>query len=106
MFARRVYTRLKPDSVVEFTQRLETEIIPLLRKQNGFQDENTFMGPGGKEAFALSLWTRAEDVEAYNRRPLCRHGEDHVRRDRGSPLVETCDVANFTFHKTASMQLA
>ena len=37
MVARRVYMRLKPDSVVEFTQKLETEIISLLPKQNGFQ---------------------------------------------------------------------
>ena len=49
MFARRVYMRLKPDSVAEFTQKLETEIIPLLRKQNGFQDEITFVSPGGKD---------------------------------------------------------
>ena len=67
MFARRVYMHLKPNSVAEFTQKLNLEIIPLLRKQNGFQDEITFVSPGGKEAFALSLWDRAEDAEAYNR---------------------------------------
>ncbi len=46
MFARRVYMRLKPDSVAEFTRKLEAEIIPLLRKQNGFQDEITFVSRG------------------------------------------------------------
>src|SRR5712671_4060552 len=67
MFARKVHMHLKPNSLAEFTQRLEMEIIPLLRKQTGFQDEITFVSPGGKEAFALSLWNRAEDAEAYNR---------------------------------------
>jgi len=56
MFARRVYIHLKPNSVAEFTQRLEKDILPLLRKQKGFQDEISFVGQGGKEAFAISLW--------------------------------------------------
>jgi len=75
MFARRVFMRLKPNSVAEFTQRFEMEIIPLLRKQNGFQDEITFVSAGGKEAFALSLWDRqrmpklttAELMQAWQR---------------------------------------
>ena len=46
MFARRVSMQLKPNSVAEFTQRIEKDILPLLRKQNGFQDEITFVGPG------------------------------------------------------------
>jgi hypothetical protein len=50
MFARRVLMHLKPNSAAEFTQRLEKEVIPLLRKQKGFQDEITFVAPGGREA--------------------------------------------------------
>ena len=106
MFARRVYMRLKPDSVAEFTQKLEAEIIPLLRKQDGFQDEITFVGLGGKEAFALSLWTRAEDAEAYNRGPYADVAKIMSTVIEGSPRVETFDVANSTFHKIASIQLA
>jgi len=106
MFARRVYMRLKPNSVPEFTLKLETEIIPLLRKQNGFQDEITFVNPGGKEAFALSLWTRAEDAEAYNRG--CYPGIAKILSAviEGSPRIETFDVVNSTFHKIASIQSA
>jgi len=51
MFARRVYMHLKPNTVADFTQKLEREIIPLLRKQKGFQDEISFIGHGGTEAF-------------------------------------------------------
>ena len=106
MFARRVYMRLKPDSVTEFTQKLETEIIPLLRKQNGFQDEITFVSPGGKEAFALSLWTRAEDAEAYNTGAYPGVAKIMSTLIEGSPRIETFDVANSTFHKIASVVLA
>jgi hypothetical protein len=58
MFARKVSMHLKPNSAAEFTQRLEKNIIPLLRKQKGFQDEITFLTTGGKDAFAISLWDR------------------------------------------------
>jgi len=58
MFTRRVSMHLKPNSVAEFTQSLEKDILPLLRKQKGFQDEITFVGQGGKEAFGISFWTQ------------------------------------------------
>jgi hypothetical protein len=97
---------LKANSVAEFTQKLETEIIPLLRKQNGFQDEITFVSPGGKEAFALSLWTRAEDADAYNRGSYAGVAKIMSTVIEGSPQVETFDVANSTFHKIACIALA
>ena len=50
MFARRVSMQLKPNSVVEFTQRIEKDVFPLLRKQTGFKDEITFIGPGETNA--------------------------------------------------------
>src|SRR2546426_128115 len=43
MFARTVRMQLKPNSVAEFTSVIEKEIIPLLRKQQGFRDEITFL---------------------------------------------------------------
>ena len=46
MFTRRVSIQLK-SSVAEFTQRIENDILPLLRKQKGFQDEITFVAAGG-----------------------------------------------------------
>ena len=45
MYARRVSLQLKPNSTAEFTQRLEKQVIPMLRKQNGFKDEITFVVP-------------------------------------------------------------
>ena len=56
MYARRVTLNLKPNSTVEFTQKLEKEIIPMLQKQKGFKDEITFVVPGRTDAFGISLW--------------------------------------------------
>ncbi len=101
MFARRVSMHLKPNSVAELTQRLEKEIIPLLRKQTGFQDEITFVAPGGKEAFGISLWDKAENAEAYNRGTYSEVTKILAKVVEGTPQVETYEVSNSTFHKIA-----
>jgi hypothetical protein len=103
MFARRIYMHLKLNSLTEFTHKVEMEIIPLLRKQSGFQDEITFVSPGGKEAFALSLWDKAEDAEAYNHGTYPTVAKIMAAVIEGSPRVETFEVANSTFHKIASL---
>jgi len=101
MFARKVYIHLKPYSIAEFTQRLEREVLPLLRKQKGFQDELAFVGQSGTEAFGISLWDTAENAEAYNRTTYAEVTKILATVVDGAPHVETYDVANSTFHKIA-----
>jgi len=93
---------LKSNSAAEFTQRLEKDILPLLRKQKGFQDEITFVSQGGREAFGISLWDKAENAEAYNRGTYPEVTKFLSTVVEGSPQVETYDVANSTFHKIAA----
>jgi hypothetical protein len=106
MFARRVYMHLKPNSVAEFTQRIEKDIVPLLRKQKGFQDEITFVGQSGKEAFAISLWDKAESAEGYNRGGYPEVAKILATVVEGAPQVETYEVANSTFHRVAAAATA
>ena len=101
MFARKVSMHLKPNSIAEFTQRIEKDILPLLRKQKGFQDEITFVGSTGTEAFGISLWDTAENAEAYNRGTYPEVTRLLERVVEGTPKVETYAVANSTFHKIA-----
>jgi hypothetical protein len=105
MFARKVSMHLK-GSVPEFTRALEREVIPLLRKQKGFQDEITFVAPGGKEAFGISLWARAEKAETYNRETYAEVAKAMAKVIDGTPQVETYEVANSTFHKIAAAAAA
>ena len=56
MFARKVSMHLKLDGAAEFKKKMESEVIPILRKQAGFLDEITFLYPSGKEVHAFSLW--------------------------------------------------
>jgi hypothetical protein len=106
MFARKVHMHLRPNSVAEFTQRLEKDVLPLLRKQKGFQDEITFVAQGGGEAFGISLWDKAEDAEAYNRGAYPEVTKFLAPVVDGTPRIETYSVANSTFHKIAAATAA
>jgi heme-degrading monooxygenase HmoA len=99
MYARRVSLHLKPNSVSEFTQKLEKDVIPMLRKQKGFQDEITFVTPTGKEAFGVSLWDNKENAEAYSRGSYVEVTQILAKLVEGTPQVDTYEVSNSTFHK-------
>jgi hypothetical protein len=55
MFARKVSVRLKSDTACQFIQKMENEIIPLLRKQKGFLDELSLISQSGREIYAYSF---------------------------------------------------
>src|SRR5213596_3197779 len=99
MFPRKVSMRLKPNSVTEFTKTLENEIIPLLRKQKGFQDEIAFVVPGGTEAVSVSLWDRKAQADAYHRSTYPAVLRALANVVEGTPQVHTYAVSNSTFHK-------
>lgn len=68
MFARTVRMHLKPNSVTQFTETMEKDVIPLVRKRPGFKDEVTFLpAEGSSEAVAISFWEKREKADAYQR---------------------------------------
>ena len=102
MFARRVAMILKPDTAAEFTQRLEEKILPILRKQKGFQDELTCISADGTKAFGLSLWDEKENAEAYARETYPEVAKVLADVIEGTPKIYTYSVSNSTFHKIAA----
>ena len=102
MFARNVSMHLKPNSVAEFTRTLDQEIIPLLRKQKGFQDEIVFVAPGGLEAIGISLWDKKEEADAYSRTTYQEVQKALAKVVEGTPQVHTYEVSNSTFHTIAA----
>ena len=67
MFARDVSIRLKPNTLQEFTVAFERDILPILRKQDGFRDQ--FMLAADASAphvDAISLWDTREQADAYD----------------------------------------
>ena len=106
MFARKVWMQLKPGSIAKFSLLVEQEIIPRLRKQNGFRDEITFFTPSKDDVFAISFWEKAEHAEAYNRETYPAVLKILSSLMEGSPRVETFEVVNSTFHKLAAVATA
>ena len=98
--------KLKPNSTAEFTQRLEKDVIPMLRKQGGFRDEITFVAPGGTDAFGLSLWDSKQNADSYDRGHYAEVTKILSKVVEGTPRVETYEVANSTFHKIAAAPTA
>jgi len=93
---------LKPNTRAEFTQTLEKEIIPLLRKQKGFQDEIAFVAAGGgTEVVAISLWDKKEDAEAYQRGSYPEVLKTLAKVVDGTPEVRNFEVTNSTLQKIA-----
>lgn len=102
MFARTVRMQLKPNSVAEFTLTVEKEVIPMLRKQQGFKDEITFVPADGKEAVAISLWEQRENAEAYSRGAYPEVLKAMAKVVEGTPQIQTSEVSNSTWHKIAA----
>src|SRR5688572_17815759 len=102
MFARTVRMQLKPNSVPEFTQLIEKEVIPMLRKQEGFRDEITFVPSEGKEAVGISLWEQKEYADAYHRAAYPAVLKAMAKVIEGTPQVQSSEVSNSTWHKIAA----
>ena len=102
MFARKVSMRLKADAAGLFLQKIEDEIIPLLRKQKGFLDELTLIPPGGKEVHAYSFWECSQDAETYDRTAFSEVTNLLAGLIDGPVRIHTYMVANSTFHKLAA----
>jgi hypothetical protein len=101
MFARNVSIHLKSNMLSDYTRTFEKDILPLLRKQNGFRDEITFAGPGGVDVTAISLWENKNHAEAYNTNTYPEVLNTMARFIDGTPKVQTSDVVTSTCHKIA-----
>ena len=99
MFARNVHMQLKPNSAAQFTQTLEKEVLPVLRKQEGFRDEVVFIAPGGKEAVAISFWQSKENADAYSRSAYPEVLKTLGKVVEGTPQLQTGEVSNSTIQQ-------
>jgi heme-degrading monooxygenase HmoA len=94
--------KLKANSTPEFNRLIESEILPLLRKQPGFRDEITFVAPERSEAVAISFWETKENCETYNRSGYPETLKIVSKVVEGTPKVETFELSNSTLHKLAA----
>jgi hypothetical protein len=65
MFTHRVQIDLKPDSFTELSRKIQSEIMPALRLQQGFCDGVTVIAPERSTATEDTRWKTKADAEAY-----------------------------------------
>lgn len=99
MFARRISIHLKPNTLAEFSKTLDQQIVPLLRKQKGFQDEITFAAPGATDVLAISLWDNKQNADAYDTSAYKDVVKMLDKVTDGTPKVGTTEVLSSTFHQ-------
>jgi heme-degrading monooxygenase HmoA len=66
MYARKVIFKLKPFALLEFSAAFVDHIIPILKRQKGFQDEIVLVIPGANDVMAISFWDTMEDGENWS----------------------------------------
>jgi hypothetical protein len=102
MFSRTVSISLKPNTLNDFTQTFEKEIVPILRKQAGFRDEIALSSDDNIHVTAISLWDSRLQAEAYNANSYPAVLKTMDRFLDGTPKVVVSSVINSTSHKLTS----
>jgi heme-degrading monooxygenase HmoA len=104
MYARIVNMKLKKDAQIEFEKTFENEVVPVLRKQNGFRDEISLLSPERSEVTAISFWNVRESADEYNRTMYPQIVKNLSKVIEGTPEVRSFEVSSSTFHKIAAGQ--
>jgi len=99
MYARNVTFHLKANNLSDYTKSFEKDVLPLLRKQNGFKDEITFCGQGGIDVTAVSIWENKKDADNYNTTCYPQVLKTLARFIEGTPQVHTFDVVTSTIQQ-------
>jgi quinol monooxygenase YgiN len=102
MFARNVSIRLKPNTLHNFKQTFEKEVIPMLLKQPGFRDEITLADENDTDVTAISLWESKEQAEAYNTSTYPTVLKTLDKFLAGQPKVRVSNVISSTSHKVTA----
>jgi hypothetical protein len=95
--ARKVAARLKPDSLAEFTNLMEQEILPWLQKQAGFIDLIILAVPDSTEVATISFWENDGNAQFYNSVGYPEASKILEKLLDGTPYVKTFEVVGSTF---------
>jgi len=106
MFARKVAARLKPNSITEFTHLIEYEILPWLRKQQGFLDLITLAAPDGLEVATISFWDQQCNAQTYDATAYSDALKLLEKLLDAPPYVKLFDVVGSTFQRLTRSQPA
>jgi len=103
MFVRKVSVRLKPDSLTEFAHLMDHEILPWLRKQEGFLDLIILAGTDSLEVATISFWEHRGNADAYNASGYPEALRVLEELLDGKPYAKTFEVVSSTLHQVIAV---
>ena len=101
MYARNISFRLKSNMQSDYTKTFENQVLPMLRKQKGFQEAFTMSNPNSQDAVVISLWENRNDAEDYNTRSYPEVLKTLDKVIDGTPRVHSFETVMSTFHHVA-----
>ena len=91
-FARNVQFQVKSGKETELNSTFEKEVLPMLRKQDGFQEVVALVNPKG--AHYISLWDNRKNAETYEKATYPQVLAKLTQFIVGTPNVETYETAS------------
>ena len=101
MFARNTTYSIKPNMDREIAVKFEKEVLPLLRKANGFKDQIT-LSRDKNEILGISMWDSKAQLDAYTKDTDPQVVKLLTPFFNGTPDVRIYEVSNSTSHKVVA----
>ncbi len=98
MFARNTTYSIKPNMDREIAVKFEKEVLPILRKANGFKDQIT-LSRDKNEIVGISMWDSKAQLDAYTKDTDPQVVKLLEPCFHGTPDVRIYEVSNSTSHK-------
>ena len=97
---------LKPGKKSEFLKAWSSQILPLLKKQDGFVEEILLLEEGSEKPCGLSFWKSREHAERYRREafPQAINLIEHLLS--GTPKLRGFEVAASETFKVSELKVA
>jgi heme-degrading monooxygenase HmoA len=93
-FARNVHFQIKNGRDADFSRIFTNDVLPLLKKQKGFQEELTLVNP--ERALGISVWEDKASADTYQSSTYPQILEKLNPVLDGTPRVEMYDVVAST----------
>jgi heme-degrading monooxygenase HmoA len=101
MFVRNVAIQLKPNTSTEFSKIFDAEVLPLLRKQSGFQNEITYAD--NTYLNAVSIWDTKQSADTYEKNSYPQVMKLVEKFLDGTPKVRSGEVLSSTLKTTPAI---
>ena len=107
MFTRFVECHVKPGKKDDFTNKLRSDVLPILQKQPGFVDLIGLVSESDPERIvSVSFWNNKQDAERYQREHYNRIVEMLKPSLKRDPAVDTFTVDTWAAHRIAAGKAA